>query len=450
MKSKIAILFLFLTACATESTTTIRPPIAQKDIASLVGDYKVNRYTLSNGLRLLVVEDHSSPTFAYQTWFRVGSRDEVPGRTGLAHLFEHMMFKGTKNLKEGEFDKILESNGAEGENAFTSRDYTAYVQEVPKDKLDLIMKVESDRMVNLIVNEQSFKTELEVVQNERRFRNENSPDGTMWQELFGSAFTKHSYHWPVIGYQEDLDRMTAKDARDFYQSYYSPNHATVIVVGDVDPSRVLELANQHYGELKRQESPPHTIPMEPPQIQPRRKLLKLNIEVEKLMMGYHVPGIADADIPTLILLQTILTGGKSARMNRALVETGISSTVDSSDLEDKDPSLLIFASNLQKGRRAAEAESVILKEIDRVINTPIPADEIERAKNRTSFGFYESLSSNSEKANFLGHWEATSNNFELGIEQYKKILTVTAVDLKAVAKKYFDRSNRTVITGVRK
>ena len=215
----------------------------------LVGNFLVHRYTLDNGLRLLVVEDHTSPTFAYQTWFRVGSRDEVVGRTGLAHLFEHMMFKETKLHKDGEFDKLLEAAGAEGENAFTSRDYTAYVQELPSTKLDLIMSLESDRMVGLEVNDQLFKTELEVVQNERRFRNENSPDGTMYQEIFDASFTKHPYHWPVIGYQEgpryDDLRATTHRWRSTALTT-APTTRRSWSSGDVKPDEVLAKVTQKY------------------------------------------------------------------------------------------------------------------------------------------------------------------------------------------------------------
>jgi zinc protease len=208
------------------------PPKPENHALPFIGGFEVHRYVLDNGLKLMIVEDHSSPTFAYHTWFRVGSRDEKVKYTGLAHLFEHMMFKGTTVHPPGEFDRLLERAGAEGENAFTSHDYTAYVQEMPKSELDLIVRLEADRMVNLVVDEKSFKTETEVVQNERRFRTENSPDGTLTQILFETAFTKHSYHWPVIGYQEDLERMSAQDAFSFYKTFYNPNNAVVVVVGE--------------------------------------------------------------------------------------------------------------------------------------------------------------------------------------------------------------------------
>ncbi|MGZ3698101.1 MAG: M16 family metallopeptidase, partial [Bdellovibrionota bacterium] len=389
-------------------------------------------------------------TFAYQTWFRVGSRDEQVGRTGLAHLFEHMMFKETKNLKDGEFDRILEGAGAEGENAFTSRDYTAYVQEMPRDKLDLIAKVESDRMVNLVVDDKAFKTELEVVQNERRFRNENSPDGLMYQEIFGEAFTKHPYHWPVVGYQKDLEAMNAQDAVNFYHSYYSPNHATIVLTGDVDPDEAYATISKYYGALPSSASAPHVVESEPSQKSPRRKVLKVNVQVEKLMLAFHIPGITDEDIPALMLLQGVLTGGKSSRLYRALVDTGIAAGVDAYDLEDKDPSILVIACNLQKGKKATQAEAIILQEIARLRNEIVSDQEVERARNRQNFNFYEGLDTNMERANFLGHSEAVAGDFEVALAQYKKLQTVNGRDLEAVALRYLDPQGRTVITGVPK
>ncbi len=447
----IAATVTFLTTgCAGKKTQEDADRIARESAIPLVGTYKVNRFTLDNGLRLLVVEDHSSPTFAYHTWFKVGSRDELPGRTGLAHLFEHMMFKETKSLKDGEFDRILEGAGAEGENAFTSRDYTAYVQELPKDKLELIAKLEADRMVNLVVNEKAFKTETEVVQNERRFRNENSPDGMMYQELFELAFTKHPYHWPVIGYQKDLDSMSGKDAEEFYRSYYSPNHATIIVVGDVTPTQVLETVKKHYGALEAQAAPARTIEPEPLQDGARRKTLKFNMKNEKLIIGYHIPAITHEDIPALNMMQTVLSGGKSSRFQRALVETGIATSVEAYGLDDKDPSLFVIGVDLQKGRKAAQAETIILREIERLAKTPVSETELERARNSSSFEFYSGLNTHSQIARFLGAYEALAGNFELGINIQKQSMTVPASVISQITRKYLSPNNRSVITGVPK
>jgi zinc protease len=423
-------------------------PKVNAEQVPLVGAYKVNRYLLSNGLRLLIVEDHSSPTFAYQTWFRVGSRDEVVGKTGLAHLFEHLMFKATANHPEGEFDRILESAGAEGSNAFTSWDYTAYVQELPKNQLDLIAGLESDRMRNLIVNDQSFKTEREVVQNERRFRTENSPDGTLFQELMGLAYEKNSYHWPVIGYAADLDAMTSQEPRDFYKAYYSPNHATVVISGDVNSDDVYQTIKKFYGAIPAEETPAHQITPEPEQTSPRRKTLKLSIQVEKLLMTYHIPNVLSSDIPALDVLQAVLAGGRSARLDRALVDTGITSDVGAEAMDMKGPGIFVITANLQKGKHSAQAESVILRELKRVADHGVSDAELTRTKNQEDFGFYDTLSNNSQRANFIGKYESIAPNFEEGIKNHQLIREVKSADVVRVTLKYFNPKARTVVIGV--
>jgi zinc protease len=442
------ILTVVFSSCSHGPTSESGLPKVNAEQVPLVGAYKVTRYLLSNGLRLLVVEDHSSPTFAYQTWFRVGSRDEIVGKTGLAHLFEHLMFKATTNHPEGEFDKILESAGAEGTNAFTSWDYTAYVQELPKTDLDLIAGLESDRMVNLIVNDQSFKTEREVVQNERRFRTENSPDGTLFQEMFGLAFDKNSYHWPVIGYAADLESMTSQEPRDFYKSYYSPNHATVVISGDVDSDNVYQTIKKFYGGIPSAETPLHTIIDEPEQTSPKRKTLKLSIQVEKLLMAYHIPNVVSSDIPALNVLQAVLSGGKSARLNRALVDTGITSDISASEMDMKGPGLFVIEANLQKGKHSAQAESVVLRELKRVADHGVSDAELVRTKNQEDFSFFETLGDNSQRANFLGKYESITPNFEEGIKIHQLIREVKSADVVRVTQKYFNPKARTVVIGV--
>ena len=422
----------------------------QESQVPLVAGVQVHRFIFDNGLKLLVVEDHASPTFAYQTWFRVGSRDEVPGRTGLAHLFEHMMFKGTQTMKEGEFDRLLERVGAEGENAFTSRDFTAYVQELPSTQLELIARAEADRMVHLVVNQNSFRTEREVVQNERRFRTDNHPDGIMDQSLFELAFQKHPYHWPIIGYEEDLNRMTEVDARQFYQKFYAPQQATIIVVGDVSASSVHSMVQKYYGKLVGGEPVISATTMEPEQKAPRHKQLALNIQVEKFLMGYHIPSVLHPDAAVLNTIQAVLTGGKSSRLNLLLVETGVAIGVDSDAGTSKDPSLFVVAVNLQKGQKAKHAEEIVLKEFHRLGEEGISEEELQRAKNRIKFEYYRRLGSNVDKAYFLGSYESIAGDFQAGIRLQEAIARVTLADFKQAIKRYFFPENRSVIVGVKK
>lgn len=444
--SLLCALSLFHSGCASNPTT----PSIEKNIP-VVGEFAAQRFTFPNGLKLIVIENHSSPTFAYQTWYNVGSRHEVKGKTGIAHLFEHMMFKQTKNLKEGEFDKILERAGVVGLNAFTNKDYTAYIQQLPNDKLDLITQLESERMVNLVVDDKAFETETEVVQNERRFRYENNPDGTLYLTLYEVAYKTHPYHWPVIGYQPDLDAMTAVDGRTFYQTYYSPNNATIVVVGDVSPSKVYDLVNKHYGQIPRREIPPSKIKPEPKVKEVRRKTLELNMEVEKLYVAFHIPSITHTDTAAFTVLGSILSGGKSSRLNQALVETGIATDVSSGSMENADPTLFLFSANLQKGKSATEGEAKILKEIEKLAKTPVSAAELEKAKNMLNFSFYENMSSNYLLAQFVGNYETVTGKFENGLKVYtEQIAKITPADIQRVAKEYLNPGSRIVITGVPK
>jgi zinc protease len=413
----------------------------------LVGTFEVLRTRLDNGLTLLVVEDHRSPTFAYQTWYDVGSRDENPRYTGLAHLFEHMMFKETKSLKDGEFDRIMERAGSDGFNAFTNFDYTAYVQELPADKLELMAKLESDRMVNLVINEKAFKTETEVVQNERRMRYENNADGTMYHELFGLAFRVHPYRFPVIGLQEDLDRMGAKDAEAFYRQYYRPNHATVAVVGDVDPREVLRVVKRHYEAIPS--SPPldRAKTPEPAQTEVRRKTLRLPLRTEKRMIGWRIPALSHPDAAVLSVLRGLLTGGGSSRLERALVDTGIATSVSGYELDNRDPTLFIVAATLQRGKKAAQAESVILNELARLARDGVSEEELARAKNALSFEFYQALEDNMGKANFLGQYSITLGRFERALDAFARMQAVTPADARRVAQAYLQGPARSVIYG---
>lgn len=411
------------------------------------GDKKVSRYIYANGLKLLVLRDDSSPTFAYQTWFNVGSRDEDVGLTGIAHLFEHMMFRGTSTYKDQQFDRILESAGVEGENAFTNRDYTAYVQSLPKDKLELIMTLESDRMVNLIVDDATLDKEREVVKNERRFRRENSPDGTMFEKIYEVAFTKHSYHWPVIGYAADLDNAKAKQCAEFYKSHYAPNNATIVVVGDVEPSRVAELVQKYYGSILPAEVKAKKIETEPKQTQERKVELNLPIPVEKLVFAYKIPNTFDADVPAIAVVRSLLGAGKSSRLYRKLVDKGIATDVGVDDDFAKDPSLALFFVNLQKGKKATSVLPVVDKEVRDLAEGHVDQAELERALSVIRFNFFDGQGSNHAKATFLGHGETVSGDMSRDIKFMEDIKHVNRDDIMRVAKKYFMRESRTVVIG---
>jgi zinc protease len=420
------------------------------EVIPLVGEFQVKRAKLPNGLRLLVIEDRSSPTFAYQTWFNVGSRNEVPGKTGLAHLFEHMMFKGTKNHKDGEFDALLEKAGAEGENAFTSNDHTVYLQEMPKEGFQLITELEADRMVNLIVDDKAFKTEREVVQNERRFRKENSPEGTMYQTLFETAFGSHPYHWPVIGYEEDLSSMSAQDARDFYTRFYSPDRATIVIAGDIDADDALKRIEKMYGALPPRNTSDLPASAEPEQSAQRRVKLPLNVEVEKLWMAFKIPGVDSPDLPVLEAIQGLLTDGNNSRLQRALVDSGIAASVDSGNIPLREPGLFLFDLNLQKGKSLLLAESVLQREIERLKSSPVRAEELQRSSNVIRYRFLQKLSTAMGRAHFVGNAETEHGGVEKALDYQKKILEATPERIQEVARKYFNTARMTVVVAVPK
>ncbi len=420
------------------------------EVIPMIGNFKAKRAVFPNGLKLVFLKDTSSPTFAYQTWFNVGSRNEVVGKTGLAHLFEHLMFKGTKNHKEGEFDALLERAGEEGENAFTTTDHTTYLQELPKKELDLIVGLESDRMVNLIVNDESFKTEREVVQNERRLRKENSPEGQMYQNLFETAYTVNPYHWPVIGYEQDLNLMNAQDARDFYERYYSPDRATIVVVGDLDEDDLYDAVDKAYGKIPARRTPDNPITQEPEQTAQRRKRMSLNVEVQKLWMAYKIPESSSPETPVIEVIQGILAEGKNSRLDRALVDSGISTSISAGSLNLKDPGLFLIDTDLQKGKTTTLAEPIILRELERLKNNLVTQEELTRVMNVMDFHFYAGLVNTHGKATFIGQSESQLGSLEASLDLQNKIHGVTPEMIQAAAQKYFNTSGLTVIVATPK
>lgn len=452
VKRLTTLLLLFIatsSGCASISKRKIKSTVTipgAQTVSWLPGQ-DVIRVQLPNGLKILMLEDHSSPTLAFQVWYKVGSKNEVQGYTGLAHLFEHMMFKATKNLKEGEFDRSLEIAGAEGENAFTTRDLTAYIQEMPSSELDLISRLEAERMVNLIVDDHAFKTEREVVQNERRFRVENNPDGLMYNEIFSLLYVRHPYHWPVIGYDADLKRMSAEDARDFYKSYYGPNNATVVLVGDFIPDQAFATLQKHFGSLKATAVKPYLFVEEKAQTQPRSKTLKLPLESEKLVLAYKVPqlNLSAQKRATLEVLDSIVSGGSSSRLQKTLVDSGIATGIGGYLPDDVDYGIHAFFATAQKGKTASQMEETILKAFQEISNQGVTQEEVDRARNKIKFKFYTELGSNAEAAEFLGNYETRSSSFEYGVQVLKAYDQVTPQMVQQLVGEFYIPNARSTI-----
>lgn len=426
----------------------VDPALKNEGESTFYGTSHVHRYRLTNGLKILVLEDHSAPVFSYQTWFHVGSRDEQPGLTGLAHLFEHMMFKQTKTLKDGEFDRILESAGVEGENAFTNRDYTGYIQSLPISKLELIASLEASRMTDLVVNDAQLNSEREVVQNERRFREENSPDGQLYEKLHELAYKKHPYHWPVIGYENDLKNAKRPEVESFYKRFYAPNNATVVIVGDVDPDKAASVVEKFYSKLASSKIDRRQPVQEPKQTSERTLIKEIKTPVEKIFLGYHTVDITSLDYPALEVLRNVLVGGKGSRLYRALVDAGIASGVDIQNDENIDPGMFILFVNMQKGKTAKQAMAVIDREIQRLKSSGVTATELQRSIALHRFTVFDGLTTTFSKAHFLGFYETVGGDFNRGKAIIDALSKVDSSEVVRVARTYLKKENRTVVTGV--
>ncbi len=405
----------------------------------------VERFRFGNGLELLLCEDHSAPVVAYHTWYRVGSRHERPGKTGLAHLFEHLMFNETERLGPGEFDRKLEEAGAES-NAATWLDWTQYNIAVPKQQLPLVVTLEAERMSRLLLKDPQVTSEKEVVANERRYRVEDDVEGAVSETLWSTAFQSHAYQWPTIGWMADIEAFTTEDCQDFYRTYYAPNNASIVVVGDVTEAALLAKVQKAYGHLAPSTLPLEDVRPEPPQTEERRRELSKPTATEKLAVGYHSPAIGDFDHPALSLLSEVLFGGRASRMHQALVrKLEIASEVRVFVGPFRDPGLTeIYAS--ARGTHTAETLlAEIDREIARVCEEAIPEAEIERARARTELSLVAGLESADGKASTIGFYDTILGRPGAAFERLDELSRVTASDLRRVARRYLVPERRTVI-----
>lgn len=411
------------------------------------GQLQLDRFDFENGLRLFAIENKIAPVFSYQTWFNVGSRDEEAGKSGLAHLFEHMMFKGTHKNPQGVFDRTMESSGARDLNAFTGTDFTAYVASLPIESIETVAALESDRMVGLALTKEQFESEREVVRNERKQVMENNPEGKMYEELMKLAFRKHPYGRPIIGFEEDLDRMTTTDCNDFYRTFYSPSNATICVAGALKPEKVAKIVSKYYGNIVPQKRPAGVLSAEPMPEEERVSVLSLPVKVEKAYFGYRVPDAKDHDQIALNILSYILSTGRSSRLYRALVDTGICIDQGASINGSKDPSLFYLSFTCQAGRRAEEALDVLDREIKLVIEKGITPEELERVKNKISTEIHLGLVTNQSLCRFIGQHEIVLGDVMAGVKEIAQLQKVTADEVKSVASKYLNKSRRSAVIG---
>ena len=409
------------------------------------GAGRVQMYLLDNGLRVRVLVDKSAPVVSYYTWFGVGSRHEKPGKTGLAHLFEHLMFNETESLKAGEFDRKLEENGAET-NAATWLDWTYYYESLPADRLGLVVKMEADRMAHLVLREPQVASEKEVVANERRYRVDDDVEGAANELLYKTAFTVHPYHWPTIGWMEDIQGFTPGDCEAFYETFYAPNNATLVLVGDVRESSALAKIVEAYGGIEAARLPHEDMHPEPPQLEPRRLEIGKPTATEKLLVGFHGPALGDADHAHLTVLNEVLFGGRASRLHRALViDKELASDLRGWVSTFRDPGLYEMYATARPGHTVVEIEAVLDAELAKVRSEPPSDDEIARAKARLELSLLQSLETTSGKAEQIGFYDTVLGDPAGCFRRLDEYRRTTAGDLLRAARRYLvDRARTTV------
>ncbi len=401
---------------------------------------------LPNGLKVLLVENHKAPLVTFQVWYRVGSRNEGWGRTGLSHMLEHMMFKGTEKVGPEEFSRIIQENGGNN-NAFTSHDYTAYFENISADRVQVSIDLESDRMQNLLLREQDFRTERMVVMEERRLRTEDNPQANLQEHLEATAFVTSPYHWPTIGWKEDIERFTLDDLKTHYRIYYNPVNAILIVVGDFKKEELLPKLEKAFGSIPKGAAPNQEKDVDPKQTGERRVFIKKEAQLPYIVMGYHVPNLREPDSYALEVIATLLSAGKSSRLYQGLVrEKRLVLDVDADhSLLSRDPSLFYLSAELLPGKEVAEVEKALDQEVERLKKEFVGVQELEKAKNQIEASFIFSQDSLFYQAMLLAQHEIAFT--WRAIDDYlPSIRKVSPEEIQRVAKEYLTPENRT--TGI--
>jgi zinc protease len=418
--------------------------------ATGAGQANTHEFQLSNGLKLIVREDHRAPTVAHMVWYRAGSMDEVNGKTGVAHVLEHMMFKGTDKVKSGEFSRLVAAVGGR-ENAFTSRDYTAYFQQVEKSKLDEVMKLEADRMSNLNFDDAEFLKEIQVVMEERRLRTEDNPSSLLNESLMATTYMSSPYRHPVVGWMNDLVNMKATDARDWYRSWYKPNNATVVIAGDVDPKAILRTVEKYYGVASERVLPERKPQIEPPQKGIKRVQVKAPADSAQLAMAWKVPklqvGKLEDDEPyALELLAAVLDGYDNARLNRTLVkqERVVNDVGVGYDMISRGPELFLISTSMAKGKTVEQAESSIRKALKEIVDKGILESELKRIKVRILSDQIYKRDSIFGQAMEIGSTEMAGFSWRDIDVMLERMQAITPAQVQAVAKKYLVDEGLTV------
>lgn len=436
MKTSWAERFVIATVCVAALTAG----------AAQAQEYKVDTRTLKNGMKVLVQPDPSIPNVALYIFYRIGSRNEHPGTTGLSHFFEHMMFNGAKKYGPGEFDKAMEEKGGSN-NAYTTQNVTVYQDWFPRPALELIFDLEADRIQNLAFDPEKIKSERGVVASERRLRTDNDNGGLLDEQLWATAFIAHPYQWPVVGWMSDIEHWTLEDLKHHFEIGYSPSNATMVVVGDVKSDEVFRLCEKYIEPIPSHAPPPPVTTVEPEQMGERRLVVRKPAELPLLMVGYHVPQTNNPDFYALNILRTVLFQGESSRMYRHLVDQDqIALDVNSFVQPGFDPTLSIIFAQPKQGVDPAKCEKAIYEELDKAKSAPISDEELQKAKNIRLVEFYQQVRTINGRANTIGTYEVFHGDYRKLFDAAKNYAAVTKEDVQRVAKTYFGANNRTVAT----
>ena len=408
--------------------------------------FEVKTHTLKNGMKILVQPDHTIPNVALYIFYRIGSRNERPGTTGLSHFFEHMMFNGAKKYGPGMFDRAMEDAGGSN-NAYTSRDLTVYQDWFPRSQLELIFDLEADRIRDLSFDPQVIESERGVVASERRTNVENSNFGILFEQLWATAYTAHPYQWPVLGWMVDIENWTLADLKRHFEMGYSPSNATMVVVGDVTSEEIIKLAEKYIEPIPSHDPPPKITTKEPEQQGERRVTVRKFAQLPLLMIGYHVPATVDPDYYALQVLQTILFSGQSSRMYQRIVDKDqLALSVSGNSSFSFDPGLFFIVSQPKAGIPVESVEKAIYEEMDKVKSGTVSDQELDKAKNILRANFFRQMKTINGRANALGSYEVFFGDYRKLFAAPDEFAKVTKDDLQRVAGKYFSNKNRTVAT----
>lgn len=418
-------------------------------VASTAGNADVVVSELANGLRIIVKPDRRAPVVVSMVWYRVGSVDEQGGATGVAHVLEHMMFKGTRDVPAGEFSRLIAEAGGR-DNAFTSRDYTGYFQTLHKSALPLSFRLEADRMTNLVLSPEEFAKEIKVVMEERRWRTDDRPQSVLFERMMAVALTAHPYRNPVVGWMNDLENLNIDDTHRFYQNWYAPNNATVVVVGDVIPGEVFALAEKYFGAIPRKALQPRKPQEEPPQLGVKRLTVKVPAEQPQVLMAYRVPRLTkpaeEWEPYALDMLESVLSGNPAARLPQQLVKTDRLAASAGASYEGvgRGPGFFYLIGTPVNGRTAAEMEQGLRREVQRVVNDGVTQEELERVKAQAIAAQVYQRDSMFFQARQIGWLETVGLSYRDEQLFMEKLQQVTAEQVRDVARRYLVDDGLTV------